>query len=536
MVPPAVLAPRRSPPPSWQPRARGIGVRQAPQSGPTPSPHEEQAFTAVGTRRSFDAPELWTDTSDGMLFLFHLHGFGALAAYAAGERTREGDAFWAEVVGSWLACNAIPTMPAWHPFPTSARIVAWCAALSAIERWSTGLCNAVAASIWHQTGYLRRAVERDIGGNHVLHNAAALVTAGALFPTTPVLPRGVTLLERELERQLLRDGGHEERSTSYHREVVDLLADVVELISRDGRLDPSPLMASLNRCLQWQAAIAGPDGRLPLLNDAWEGPPVAQDPSALAVLAESGYAIVRDRSDQLVFDAGVICPPHLPPHAHADVLSFVLWLDGEPVIVDPGSYAYSGPWRDPFRATAAHNTVEVDGRSQCRFWGDFRAAYHPDVRLLPVRRMNGLVVLGGRHDGYRKLAAPVIHERRVVWWPATGVVVVDRLSGSGRHRVCSPLHFAPEVELNGGERAGPIAVRPLTRGLDHACREGRYAPFIGTVQPTSVVEQTGDVEAKAPFGWALLRPAAEAHLTGDILTLTRANEGPRTIALGWELP
>jgi hypothetical protein len=192
--------------------------------------------------------------------------------------------------------------------------------------------------------------------------------------------------------------------------------------------------------------------------------------------------------------------------------------------------------RDSFRATAAHNTVEVDGRDQCRFWGDFRAAFQPSVRLLPVRRADGILVLGGHHDGYRTLASPVIHERRLVWWPATGVVVVDRLSGRGRHRVRSPLHFAPQVELDGGEVAGPIAVRPLVDGLDHARRDGQYAPFIGTLEPTTVVEQTGDVEARASFGWTLLRPAAEARLAGDVLTLERPDEEPRTIPLGWDLP
>ena len=535
IVPVALLVlPTRAAPP-WGPRARGVGVREAPQSGPTPPPHEERTFTAVGAQRTFNVPRFWTDGADGMLFLFHLHGFGALAAYANGVRTASGDAFWADVVASWLTANAAPSLPAWHPFPTSGRIIAWCAALSAIERWPRPLRDAVAESLWRQAGYLRRAVEHDIGGNHVLHNGTALVTAGSLFPTTDLLPHGVALLEHELDRQLLGDGGHEERSTSYHREVTEQVADVIELVARDGRLDPVRLEASLARGSAWQAAIAGPDGRLPLLNDAWDGPPVARDGSDLNVLAESGYIVARHGSDQLVFDAGPVCPPHLPPHAHADVLSFVLWLDGRPLIVDPGSYAYSGPWRNSFRATAAHNTVEVDGRDQCRFWGDFRAAYHPRVRRLPVRRENGLLVLGGRHDGYRTLAAPVLHERRIVWWPARGLVLVDRLSGRGRHRVRSPLHLAPEIEPSGAS-AGPVQIRPLSGGLDVAYKEGRYAPYIGTLRRSVVIEQIGDVEPEVPFGWSLLRPAAEARLEGDVLTLTCPDEAARTVAMRWELP
>jgi hypothetical protein len=98
IVPVALLVhPTRAPPP-WSPRARGVGVREAPQSGPTSPPHEEQTFTAVGAQRTFNVPRFWTDGANGMLFLFHLHGFGALAGYANGVRTASGDAFCADVV------------------------------------------------------------------------------------------------------------------------------------------------------------------------------------------------------------------------------------------------------------------------------------------------------------------------------------------------------------------------------------------------------------------------------------------------------
>jgi Heparinase II/III-like protein/Heparinase II/III N-terminus len=535
VVPPAVLVPPAASPPPWSPGARGIGVQRAPQSGPTPPPHEVGWFEAVGVRRTADAPALWSDRSDGLLFLFHLHGFGPLATYAAGTCTPAGDTFWADAVSSWLAAQAQPRLPGWHPFPTSSRIIAWSAALSTIDGWSDGLRSAIASSIWQQARYLCRAVERDIGGNHVLRNATALVAAGAVFPSTNLLVTGTRLLERELGRQLLSDGGHEERSPSYHREVVEELDDAVEIVRRDGRRDWTPFAESQHRAAAWQASLAGPDGRLPLLNDAWEGPPVTRASSRLTVLAESGYVVVRHKDDQLVFDAGPMCPAHLPPHAHADVLSFVLWIDGRPVVVDPGSYSYTGPWRDPFRATSGHNTVEVDERDQCQFWGDFRAAYLPHARLLSPRQEDGLVVLGGSHDGYQRLPSPVTHERRLVWWPDVGLVVIDRLRGSGPHRVRSGLHVGPDHEPTRDGHVRGITVRPLNRVLSEARRGAYYARYLGTKQPAVVMEQVGDVDDGIAFGWLLIRPGAgSALLHGDSLVLERPGECSRTVPIAWE--
>ena len=48
------------------------------------------------------------------------------------------DAFWSRVLESWLTENAVPRRPAWHPFPTSGRVMAWCAALGA-GGWDPGL-------------------------------------------------------------------------------------------------------------------------------------------------------------------------------------------------------------------------------------------------------------------------------------------------------------------------------------------------------------------------------------------------------------
>jgi len=537
LVPPRLLAAGTvsRTPPHWRPDAAGIGIDRAPQGGPAPPPDSSGEFTAVGVSRRFGSPDFWTDRSDGQLFLFHLHGFSPLASYAAGPRSAAGNRFWARVVEGWLSLESSPRLPSWHPHPTSIRVISWASALSSIREWPESLRSRLSAELWRQARYMRRSIEHDIGGNHVVKNATALVAAGTVFQRSGLLDSGLGVLRGELSQQILGDGGHEERSTSYHRQVRRDLDDVAELVRRARHSVPPWLDDAITRAASWEAEMTGPDGALPLLNDAWDGPADGTPRSEpVTRLSDSGYVVLRDRGDQAIFDVGPICPPHLPPHAHADVLSFVLWCDERPLVVDPGSYAYTGQWRDRFRGTVAHNTVELDGCDQCHFWGDFRAAHLPRVRAQPLRRHGDVVIAGASHDGYRRLADPVTHDRALVWLPGDGLVVIDLLRCREPHRIRSSLHLAPGAALDGAHRVGPYMVNALGLGPVVRPRDGQCAPYLGTRVRSAVLEDSRAVGPETPFGWSLLRgDAAVSALARDRLTITRGDGSSIDVPLVW---
>ena len=531
LLPPRLLAARAfRESKGWAPAANGLAVDIAPQSGPTPAPHTTNTFTAVGASRTFQTPRFWHSREEGLLFLFHLHGFADLAAYVAGTRTTSGDRFWSQVVDDWLRECSSPRRPAWHPFPMSGRIMAWCAALSA-DGWDDRLQGRMRDSLVVQARVLRRSVERDIGGNHVLRNVVALVFSGVCLEDSRATDRALRMLKRELGAQVLADGGHEERTTAYHRAIVADLSDVQVLLRQAGRPAESWLDETVARMRRWLAALAGPDGGLPLLNDAWEGPAIEQPADdALIDLSDTGYLALRAEGLQTVLDLAPVAPRHLPPHAHADVLSFVLWADGRPVVVDPGVLSYSGRDRDWFRSTRAHNTVEVDGADQCVFWGAFRAAHLPTVRRLRLDRREDVVVVSAEHDGYRRLPDPVTHRRTFAWIPDAGLVVVDRLIASEPHDGASFLHLAPGAEFRDAH-VGDVRVLLLGGEPGLTVEEGRYAPFLGTVEPTQTLVRRGRVQPGVPWGWALLRAGCHASLQQDVLLVERPGRAALELAV-----
>lgn len=477
-------------------------------------------FHSVGQARRFPSAHFWTDDSHGVLFLFSLHDFSRLAEYAVADPSAAGIEFWSRVLRSWLDDCGTPGGVAWHPFPTSGRIIAWCAALSA-GGWDDKLHADMTRSLGKQMTMLRRSVEHDIGGNHVLRNAAALLIGGLCLSDVRAVERGLGVVRHELPQQILRDGGHEELSPSYHRAVLRDLEDVSVVLSRGGIPSPVELDDAVERMHDWLGAMAGPDGKLPLVNDAWDGPPVDhRAQAAVSDLEASGFLVLRHGGDQAVFDVGPIAPRHLPAHAHADALSFVLWADRSPLVVDPGSFAYAQPERDRFRGTGAHATVAVDGRDQCDFWGVFRAAHLPAVRRLRFDRIDDAIVIAAEHDGYARLGDPVVHRRTFCWLPEDGVVVLDRLTAGRDHQVATQLPLAPGIRPAGG-RIGPLRFQALGPGPEPRVETACYSPYFGEGHPIVALSREFTVAPSQVFGWALLREGAETVLEGDAVLVRR---------------
>lgn len=368
-----------------------------------------------------DAPPLDVSTRLGR---FHRqYGEDVLAAARAGDLQEA-----RRLVATWIEAHPPRNGDAWHPYPLSTRVGNWIAALSLLP----GLASPeLSRSLWHQLAHLERNIEDDVLGNHLIRNARALVLGGTAFAAPALTHRGIDLLRRELPEQVLADGGHYERSPAYHLVV---LRDLLEVQAASPH---AWLGDTIERMLVFAAALQRPDGKPALFNDGTVDAPrldLPDPPDGLSVFDESGFAVVRDGKLWLAFRCGQAAPAFLPPHAHADALSFQLWWDGRAVFADPGAYTYEpGADRNLFRGTASHSTVVVDGRDQFRLWGAFRSGPLPEVNLRYAREaaLEASVLLPGR----------IRHIRRIEW-DGGRVVVLDQLEGKGKHLVESRLLWA----------------------------------------------------------------------------------------------
>ena len=425
------------------------------------------------TRRRFlsreaevETPGDWNATETSRLWRYHLHYFDDLSAENAAER-RDWHALGIE---RWIEENPPGRGTGWEAHPLSLRIVNWI-------KWSLAgnrLSDRAVHSLAVQVRYLRRSLEHHLLGNHLFANAKALVFAGCHFRGREAdawLEKGLSLVRREIEEQVLFDGGNFERSPMYHSLMLEDLLDLVNLAGAHRNALPSPWIGQLaqwrstaRRMRRWLVLMTQPDGELALFNDCALG--VAPPPDELHgyarrlglgpvflpglgvhALRSSGYVRLESEDATAILDVGEIGPSYLPGHAHADTLSFELSVLGERLVVDSGTSLYdAGPERLRQRSTAAHNTVVIDEESSSEIWSSFRVARRATPHGLVIEEDAEGMRVRCSHDGYLRLPGRALHTRE--WRLQRGELEVrDRIDGGWR-TAHARLHLHPEVAVH----------------------------------------------------------------------------------------
>jgi hypothetical protein len=179
----------------------------------------------------------------------------------------------------------------------------------------------------------------------------------------------------------------------------------------------------------------------------------APRPAGLRTFADGGlsvwYGQLGGREARLTFDHGPLGYLSIAAHGHADALSLTLSLDGEPVLVDPGTWLYGsgGEWRSWFRSTPAHNTLNLAGASQSIMSGPFNWSGKAVARL--VESSDG-PLLRAIHDGYQRRFDRLV--QRTLAIDSSGIAMRDQLLGGPPHPAELVFQLAPglTVTRNGG--------------------------------------------------------------------------------------
>jgi hypothetical protein len=435
---------------------------------PSPEANTTGRFSFLHHDRALGRPIEWHPGNASQLWRFHLHYFEWAWAFAAHPDRAWARAAFGDLWRSWQRHSPMGTGDAWAPYVVALRSWVLCGVFEALVAGGpdeAGFLAQLAVHGW----FVRHHLERDVGGNHLIKDLKALIGFGVFLGDDRAVAEGRRELDRQVAIQVLGDGGHYERSPSYHCQVLEDLLDVQGLLGAAGLSGAETLAEPIGRMRAWLATMLLPDGDVPLFNDCalvgrqrldLLGPGPAA-PGRLVTLADSGYVVIRPGGrSHLVVDVGVACPPDLPAHAHADCLSFELAVDASRVVVDSGTSTYAaGPERDYERSTAAHNTVEIDGHSQIEVWGSFRVARRAQPAVELVSDDGSWVRLVASHDGYRRLPGRPVHRRRFDV-SATAVTVTDEVVGTGRHRSVARVHLRTAVPalVEGSWRAGPLEV------------------------------------------------------------------------------
>ncbi len=462
---------------------------------------------------------------------------------------------------SWWAANPFLTGVHWTSgIEIGVRLISWTWIRRLLDDWpKVGDLfehndNAVRQIGWHQDFLLGFRSRGSSANNHVVAEAAGLLTAACAFPwfakSETWRASAADLLEHELGANTFADGINKELASDYHRFALEL--GLVAAVEADACGHPlaETTWELLARMVDAAAAVIDVTGRPPRQGDGDEGRAIvvddpAHDPWAIVLgsgaellgtprwwpatsvsiqamllgaigatrrvsritarprhFPDAGLVVLRSRAED---GAEIWCRcdggPHgflsIAAHAHADALSVEVRHDGVDILADPGTYCYHGEraWRERFRSTAAHNTVEIGGVSQAEPGGPF--LWTTDVATTTLACDVGEQVVQAwtaEHDGYHRLNSRAGHRRSVTLDSADRRVVIDDVISAVRPvAVALSWHLGPAIELELDEAGATISWQSavdqrggrllLPHTLAWTAHRGELDPIVGWYAP-----------------------------------------------------
>ena len=212
------------------------------------------------------------------------------------------------------------------------------------------------------------------------------------------------------------------------------------------------------------------------------------------------------RETYMHFDAAPLGYLSIAAHGHADALSFILHVDGNPVIVDPGTFTYHThrDLRNYFVSTLAHNTVCVNGKNQAEQAGPTLWLKHYKAKVLSCDEAQGVVE--ATHNGYA--SEGVSHTRRVEFnRDAEEFIITDTLHCDRKASIEIPFHLHPSAAVTLDGAVAEISVpgsrrvsMTLDSKLSYEIREdGWYSEHFGEKVPAKYLYVKTDCEGSVEF-------------------------------------
>ena len=449
--------------------------------------HGWQGKELLNVPVSEDQLRQWRFSHDDDLFLFNLN---YLSLLGNDDFTHE---LKSEVIRIFYR-DILENEKARHPYTASQRVfnlLAFVHSYGAIPGWEDDL--------YSDLFFIRDNIEFDIDGNHLLENLMALYVGSQVLGWQSGVNKACRYVFKELDAQILPDGGHYELSPMYHNLILEHVIFCLMISKLYGApvSDTKYFETKTDLMLNWSRHMKMTKKAFPFFQDSTGN--VACDYETLrSITSSSGvrmnetrqpenidtYAVLDGGDYRLWIDTGLLGPAHQPGHSRAQALTFEMEVNGQPFIVNNGISTYHDPsLRLKERQSSYFNTVMIDGLNSSDVWSKFRMGRR--ARSLRRAIYDKIVDLKLQHYG------GAVHKRKFQVQEKE-LIITDRVEKDKRSMNRAYFHFDPEIKI---EQVGDSLVTDkgelLFQGADQIWCEGyEYACEFNKRRPASRVVAT----------------------------------------------
>jgi len=373
-------------------------------------------------------------------------------------------------IENWIDHNPVNCGPNWKcSQEITLRVLNWTFALQHYkhsDKLTEELFAKIINSIYRQMQHVEQNIHFSriaVRNNHALTETLGLYLSGLIYPFFSESARwkekGKKWFEEEIAYQIEEDGTFLQFSMNYHRVVIQLLTWAIRLAEVNGEkwndiiYDRSRKSLYFLRTCQddktgWLPNYGNNDGALffPLTEAhfrdycpqltalasvleivasvkqetfAWGRGVRAWDPSPLSLslhpkffsFPNGGYYVLRD----LATITFIRCGSYKNRPFQADNLHVDIWVDGENIMRDAGSYLYNTDkeFVKYFMGTASHNTVMLGDNDQMRKGSGFVWYNWIEKSKGEWRTEEEKIIFDGFFEGFRHLGKGIKHRRKV---------------------------------------------------------------------------------------------------------------------------
>ena len=424
------------------------------------------------------------------------------------------------LVSEWI--TAPPPDPiAYRPDVAGARITAW-----------LGHYDFFAATA--DDGFRQRLMARLVADARALSaalpaeelDARALTALKGLIAAAVALPehagfmvRALRFLPQEIQRQVLPDGCHVERSPAAQLTALQDLTEIRALLQAGQTQPPQALTNAIERMAPALRVLRHGDGGLALFNGSREEKSALIDlvltqagrggrgPSALL---DGGFQRLQAGRSVLIVDCGAPPPAGIDRHAHAGTLAMELSIGRDRMIVNCGAFPAGPPeWRDAARATAAHSTLVIADHNSSELRPD-GLGRRPEVVEAQRQEANGAHWLEVHHDGWKKPFGAVHRRRLYMSESGEDIRGEDVIEAAQPQPFDLRFHLHPDVQASLQQDGEAVLLR-LRSGsgwrlrADHARLTLEESIYLGGAEPRRAeqVVLNGMADGPQHVKWAI---------------------------------